>query len=85
MSPKPKAPVDGFRFLIQLIDAKNEKQVRAELKAMFGAEVATAALLTRGCSRMKKRSGPNKIEWEESPNGYRVFIPEKMSVKHKGT
>jgi len=65
----------GHRFLLQCVEAEDETEARRQLRAVFGAERAAAAVLVRGCRLLGTGHKANSCEWKASEKGFRAYLP----------
>ena len=70
-------PPPGFRFLIQLVDAKTFEEAKAEIAAMFGKRTLEKCTIKYGTEPMSNDTYRPAVP---SDTGFTVFVPENWSV-----
>ncbi len=76
---------EGYRFLVQLVDAATQADAHQKINRMFGNRYSSCALYKPGTMRAKRsvngciigNPGP---EYVQSPTGFRVYVPKEFRL-----
>ncbi len=74
---------EGYRFLVQLVDAPDSATAHQEINRMFGNRYSSCALFKSGTMRMKRNeNGVVAIptRWHESIAGFRIYVPKEFRL-----